>query len=633
MPAQTDHTTAPFPVDLLRVISACVILIAASLAFTPAARGAVASADLEVHLVHNVSTSWQTVNLANTYSDAIPICSYNLVSFSGANPNYNYPPAVVRIRNITANTFDIRIQGWEDGPAVTGDVHCIVANAGVHQLPDGRKFEAHTVVSDKSVGRFAADGNWNQANLEDVSATISHSYNNPVVLGQVISYNDNRASVFHTTDCEIRQNEPFQSGQADGICVGKHIGQINGTRSSETIGYLVAEQGNGLVNGMLYQLGNGGNIVRGNNAANNGYTINVFHDFTVGVVTQTGENGGDGGWAVLYGADPLPNGQIVTAIDEEIVAADTTRNHTAEMVDYWAFAAAGLTLVKKVVNDSGGTAAATDFTIGASGSVVTLSGITGDSMVTGITVNPDTYQFSESGPAGYTGTWNCTGASNWATGIYIGTGAEVVCTLTNDDNIVVILDAGLTLQKNVINDDGGTAVSTDFTLTFDNGAGVTGSGTPGNNAVTNVTVPPGFYKLSESNVPGYTLVKLSCNGLDADGSDGVNLNPGEKVTCIFVNDDVGVDLAVNKSVSDNSPNVGDTITFTITVKNNGPSQATNVRVLDVVEPGFNYVPASMTGAATMLDNSPAGTGLEWTIANLPSGGSAALTFQATVVPP
>jgi len=202
---QIKHSVVCLLADLRRITG--VLFILAYLLFSTNAHGAVVSADLEVHLVHNVSTNWQTVHLENTYTDAIPVCSYNLISFSGTNPNYDYPPAVVRIRNITASNFEIRIQGWEDGPAVTGNVHCIVANSGAHQMPDGRKFEAHSVISDKTVGKAATDGTWNQANLEDVSSTISHSYNNPVVLGQVISYNDSRASVFHTTDCDARTNE------------------------------------------------------------------------------------------------------------------------------------------------------------------------------------------------------------------------------------------------------------------------------------------------------------------------------------------------------------------------------------------------------------------------------------------
>ena len=65
----------------------------------------------EVQLIPNVSTSWTTVNLDNTYADAIPVCTYVLDSFSGTAGNYSNPPAVTRIRNITASSFELRIQG------------------------------------------------------------------------------------------------------------------------------------------------------------------------------------------------------------------------------------------------------------------------------------------------------------------------------------------------------------------------------------------------------------------------------------------------------------------------------------------------------------------------------------------
>src|SRR5262249_24620277 len=46
------------------------------------------------------------------------------------------------------------------------------------------------------------------------------------------------------------------------------------------------------------------------------------------------------------------------------------------------------------------------------------------------------------------------------------------------------------------------------------------------------------------------------------------------------------DLAVTKAVSDPKPNVGDTISFTVTVTNNGPDAATNVAVLDLMPAGL-----------------------------------------------
>ncbi|HHS92432.1 MAG TPA: lamin tail domain-containing protein, partial [Campylobacterales bacterium] len=46
------------------------------------------------------------------------------------------------------------------------------------------------------------------------------------------------------------------------------------------------------------------------------------------------EDGGHGGWAVLYGSSPFGT-SLDLAIDEETVAGDTTRKHTKEQVAYW----------------------------------------------------------------------------------------------------------------------------------------------------------------------------------------------------------------------------------------------------------------------------------------------------------
>ena len=596
------------------------------------AQAAILTADLEVHLLRAVSTSWQTVPLQNNYTNAIPICTYNLISFVGTAPNYTYPPAAVRINNITSNSFDIRIQGWEDGAAATGDVHCLVTDEGVHTLPNGTVYEAYTVLSDKTSGQTATDGGWNQANLENVSASITRTYTNHVVLGQVISYNDSRASVFYTSDCEQRQLEPYNAGHADGICVGKHIGQIAGSRAAETIGYLVAEAGSGTVNNIAFELDRGADSVAGNNGANSGYVYSLGGDYNIGVTSQVGEDGGNGSWSVLYGTTPFVPNQLTLAVDEEIFQYDTTRNHTSEIVDYWVFGTAELTLIKQVINDDGGTSVVSDFKMGASGST-SISGLSGDAAITDASVAPGTYTLQEGGPSGYLGTWSCVGGSLSGTTLTLGAGDDAVCTLVNDDIFVPPPQANLTLEKRLINDHGGTAVIGDFALSFDNGTGVSGSGASGDATVTSVVISPGNYSLSESTMPGYTLLEITCNGTDSDGSDGLEIADGETVICTFVNDDKGIDLEINKSVSNLSPNVGDVVTFTIIAINNGPDLATNVKITDVVKAGFNYISGSMTGGTVMTDTSPTGTGLDWRLTNLAPGASVTLTFQATVQAP
>ena len=58
-----------------------------------------------------------------------------------------------------------------------------------------------------------------------------------------------------------------------------------------------------------------------------------------------------------------------------------------------------------------------------------------------------------------------------------------------------------------------------------------------------------------------------------------------------VNIALQADLALAKTVSNATPNVGDTITYTVTLSNNGPNDATNVQVTDTLPTGVSFVSA------------------------------------------
>jgi uncharacterized repeat protein (TIGR01451 family) len=74
------------------------------------------------------------------------------------------------------------------------------------------------------------------------------------------------------------------------------------------------------------------------------------------------------------------------------------------------------------------------------------------------------------------------------------------------------------------------------------------------------------------------------------------------------------DLRMEKTVNNPTPNVGDTVTFTITVYNDGPDTATNITVEDVIPNGYTYVAASIAGGDSR-DDTGAPT-LTWTINSL-----------------
>jgi uncharacterized repeat protein (TIGR01451 family)/fimbrial isopeptide formation D2 family protein len=82
------------------------------------------------------------------------------------------------------------------------------------------------------------------------------------------------------------------------------------------------------------------------------------------------------------------------------------------------------------------------------------------------------------------------------------------------------------------------------------------------------------------------------------------------------------DMAVTKTVSDSHPNVGTNVTFTITATNNGPDDAPNAKVVDVLPAGMTYV-SSNPSVGSWAGNT-------WTIGTLNNGASATLTLTASV---
>jgi len=108
--------------------------------------------------------------------------------------------------------------------------------------------------------------------------------------------------------------------------------------------------------------------------------------------------------------------------------------------------------------------------------------------------------------------------------------------------------------------------------------------------------------------------------ITADESD---LNPGNNQSSVTVfPTNPTANLHIHKEVNNITPEVGDTITFTLTAYNSGPDDATGVTVTDLLLNGYEY--DSHSGGA--YDNSTH----EWTISNLNQGSTATLTITAIV---
>lgn len=116
----------------------------------------------------------------------------------------------------------------------------------------------------------------------------------------------------------------------------------------------------------------------------------------------------------------------------------------------------------------------------------------------------------------------------------------------------------------------------------------------------------------------------------AIGNNGVG-NPVVPATDSHSLDILSVaDLSLTKDVDNSTPYVGDTVTFTMNVQNDGPSTANNILISDIIPGGYSYVGSSMSGGDSQ-DDSGTPT-LNWTINGLASGSNVNLTFQASVNP-
>jgi len=96
--------------------------------------------------------------------------------------------------------------------------------------------------------------------------------------------------------------------------------------------------------------------------------------------------------------------------------------------------------------------------------------------------------------------------------------------------------AKLVLNKTVINDNGGSAVASDWALTADLGSGtVTMTGPSG---VVRGDLPAGDYVLSEAGPSGYIMDSIACKGGSFDAATStVSLQPGDSAICNFTNND------------------------------------------------------------------------------------------------
>jgi hypothetical protein len=207
-------------------------------------------------------------------------------------------------------------------------VHFLAIEEGVYTVDEhGVKMEA--VRANSSL--VARRGNWGAREPRD----YLHAYTNPVVVGQVMTYNDTAWSSFWSSKRNTR-TRPATSGS---FAAGKHVGEDNNrVRANEEIGYLVVESGSFNWNGRPVYSAVTSDLVLGVGASSPGQSVPLagIADPSVALLGSAGMDGRDGGWPVLFGSDPLSAEDITLAIDEDSIR-DNERRHTSEQVSILVF--------------------------------------------------------------------------------------------------------------------------------------------------------------------------------------------------------------------------------------------------------------------------------------------------------
>lgn len=272
-------------------------------------------------LVADVTAQWTLVSLRETYTSPVCVCSVRYV-------DDNEDPMVVRMQNVATTSFEIRLQNPSDEALASHSVHCIVVEEGSWVMPDGRGIEAWSYMSTVTDRK----GSW-VGEQQDYSNT----YAQPVVLGQIMSFNDSKWSVFWS-----RGSSSKTPPSSTSFFSGKHVGEDTDiTRTSETVGFIVIEAGHNKISGIEYEAALGADIVRGyDNSPLYSYTYDQAFIATpkVTVATQAAMDGGDGSCAVTSGTQSANTLQLV--VDEDQIT-NSERRHTTEQVAYFVLSAEG----------------------------------------------------------------------------------------------------------------------------------------------------------------------------------------------------------------------------------------------------------------------------------------------------
>ena len=275
------------------------------------------------------SSTWKLITLSKMYVSPVPVCTVMY------DQGTSLRPAVVRMQNVGATSFEIRLQNPSELALTGRDVHCVVVEEGAWKLPDGRLIESQKYSSTVTDRKGSYNGQ---------SQVYRNKYTKPVVLGQVMSYNDAMWSVFWSRSSSGQNSAPTSTS----IITGKHVGEDSRTtRLAEAVGFIVIESGHLKSNNIEIETGRGPDSFVGYTENKGIFNFNSRFGTTpvVAVLSQAAMDDSDGSWAVLT-SNPSTT-SVGVSVDEDQLA-DTERKHNTEEVNYAVFSSVGAIQLTKI---------------------------------------------------------------------------------------------------------------------------------------------------------------------------------------------------------------------------------------------------------------------------------------------
>ncbi|MEO0532263.1 MAG: hypothetical protein AAF215_00120 [Cyanobacteria bacterium P01_A01_bin.123] len=250
-----------------------------------------------------LNDQWQTVALDETYDNPVVIVS---------DPTFNgSDPAAIRLRNITDNTFQVRLQEpkYKDDTHTNESVSYLVMEAGDWELADGTRLSAGTRNSDQ----LTTQG------FESVDITGFESA--PTVLSQVQTFN---GGDWVTTRTKGQSATDFQ------VAMQEEEALNNGGHTQETIGWLAVESGTAFDGDTLMQ-----SNTTGQSHDDSRSKVSFAADFDVAPAVIVKLGSFEGSDTANLRLDDISATSFGVRVYEE-QSLDSELNHTTEAVSFLA---------------------------------------------------------------------------------------------------------------------------------------------------------------------------------------------------------------------------------------------------------------------------------------------------------